>query len=176
VYGRGYGGGYGGGGVGSALANPEFLRTASDGFLFETIRIGRGNRAMKPFGRGLGGIVELHDREIADIVTYLRSLEGAGGHPLKGDVQGDTGRGEELYAGMCAGCHGAEGRDGFAPSLTNPGFLATASDGFLQATILRGRAGTAMRSWGNHGFAELTPRQVNDLTAYLRSFERKDTP
>lgn len=167
----------GGGGVGSALANQAFLASVSDGFLAATIREGRGHRAMRAFGKNRGGIVELEEREIADLVAYLRSLQRPGPAPvLKGHVQGDTERGAELYVGMCAGCHGGQGAGGLAPALTNPGFLASASDGFLQATILRGRAGTAMRSWGVHGFAELKPQEVNDLTAYLRSFERRDTP
>lgn len=165
------------GGVGPAIGNRHFLGVASDGFLAASIREGRSGRAMKPFGRGRGGIVELEEREIMDVIVYLRSLDPGGEEPIrKGEVKGDVAAGKQNFAAMCAGCHGAGGKGGFAPSLANPGFLAAASDGFLQATILKGRAGTAMRSWGNHGFAELSPRDVNDLTAYIRSLERKDTP
>jgi mono/diheme cytochrome c family protein len=163
----------GGGGIGPAIGNEYFLQAASDGFLAASIREGRGNRAMRAFGKGRGGIVDLHDREIDDIVTYMRSWQGQDRGVLKGRVQGSATNGAELYVGMCAGCHGTDGAGGLAPALNNQGFLDAASDGFLQATILKGRAGTAMRSWGNHGFAELTPQEVNDLTSYIRSWDKE---
>lgn len=167
----------GGGSVGPALANQAFLRAASDGFLAASIREGRGNRAMRAFGRGRGGIVELFDREIDDVVAYIRSWQDPSSRVvLKGKAQGEPVRGMENFTRMCAGCHGIDGLGGLAPALNNPGFLAAASDGFLQATILKGRAGTAMRSWGQHGFAELSPQDVNDIIAAIRTWDRKDTP
>lgn len=163
----------GGGGIGPAVGNKAFLDTASDGFLAASIREGRGNRAMRAFGKGRGGIVDLHDREIDDIVTYMRTWQSMDRGVLKGRVQGSENNGEELFGAMCAGCHGVDGVGNLAPALNNQGFLDAASDGFLQATILKGRAGTAMRSWGNHGFAELTPQEVNDLTSYIRSWDKE---
>ena len=58
----------------------------------------------------------------------------------------------------------------WAPELNNEGFLASATDGFLQATIIRGRRGTAMRPFGRggHGVADLTDDDIDDIVAYMR--------
>jgi mono/diheme cytochrome c family protein len=167
----------GSGGVGPALANQAFLAAVSDGFLATTIREGRGNRAMRAFGKGRGGIVDLREREIEDLVTYIRTWQDPlSTKVLKGRAQGTIADGARDYKTMCAGCHGNDGKGGLAPALNNPGFLAAASDGFLQATILRGRAGTPMRAWGKAGIADLSPQQVNDIVAFIRNWDRKDNP
>src|SRR5262245_19741534 len=53
-------------------------------------------------------------------------------------------RGRATYAQLCATCHGVAG-NGYvadnAPSLRSPTFLATATNAFLEAAILRGRPG-----------------------------------
>lgn len=170
-------GAQGEGGIGTALANQAFLASVSDAFLAHTIREGRTGRPMRPFGKGKAAIAEMDERSIEDVVTYLRSLQSPFPQPvLKGKVQGDVARGRAEFSTMCAGCHGTEGAGLTAPALNNPGFLAAASDGYLQATIVRGRAGTAMRSWSHGGFADLDAQQVNDIVSYVRSWERKDAP
>ncbi len=159
------------GGHGPAIAGGDFLRTASDGFVASTILLGRSQRAMKPFGPH--GITPLERREIADIIVFLRQRAADGEEPSGATAQGNTELGREAFAELCAGCHGeqAEGRTG--PSLHNAAFLRAASDGFLQATIARGRDWTAMRAWavGGLGFAELEPTEINDIVAYIRSGE-----
>ena len=59
-------------------------------------------------------------------------------------------RGEQLYARMCAVCHGAEGQ-GYAadqaPALAHPRFIGSVTDGFLTSAIALGRAGTTMSAW-----------------------------
>lgn len=52
--------------------------------------------------------------------------------------------------------------------LANPGFLAVASDAFLQHAILEGRPGTAMASFRD----TLGTSEIADLVAYLRSLAR----
>ena len=54
-----------------------------------------------------------------------------------------------------------------------PRLLQAVGDGFLQATIARGRGGTAMRAWaaGGFGFAELEPSEINDIVAFVRSWQ-----
>lgn len=58
--------------LGPALANPEFQRVASDGFLFVTIAMGRKNTAMPAFlGRdGLGFAAG----DLWDVVSFVRTL------------------------------------------------------------------------------------------------------
>lgn len=74
--------------------------------------------------------------------------------------------GERLYKQNCIFCHqpDAIGKPGFAPSLTNPEFLAIASDRFLLSTIRDGRAGTGMPPFGSH----LGRAQVSNIVSYLR--------
>ncbi len=158
---------------GPAIAGETFLRTASDGFIATTVVLGRSQRAMKSFGPH--GITPLKEREIADIITFLRQSSAAtGGEPHGATVQGNAELGEDAFHDLCAGCHGAAGEGRSAPALANGGFHEAASDGFVQATAARGRDGTAMRAWafGGQGFAELTPSEINDIVAYIRSTER----
>ena len=86
--------------------------------------------------------------------------------------------GRGLYATYCGSCHGPNGRsikDGFdyyAPALNNRDFLDAASDGFLLATIARGRRGTPMRPFGEGagGIVELDWRQISDIVSFMRSW------
>ena len=160
------------GGVAPAIANAAFLQTASDGFIAASILLGRGQRAMRSFDEQ--GLARTTEREVGDIIAFLRqTASNQGIAKLETRVRAHPGRGAELFGRLCAGCHGTEGEGRTAPALSNQGFLDTVSDGFLQATIARGRRGTAMRGWGvgGYGFAELTPEEINDLVAFIRSWD-----
>ncbi|RME40590.1 MAG: hypothetical protein D6788_03010, partial [Planctomycetota bacterium] len=172
------------GASGPALSNPNFLRFASDGFLMATMAIGRRGTEMRPVKRGPQSILGLSSDEIHDLVAYLRSWEYAppfprvtGGSPKAAVphrfvVPWNLKRGQRLFRSFCAGCHGKEGKGSWAPELNNEGFLSAATDGFLQATIIRGRKGTAMRPFGRgaNGLSDLTMQDVDDIVAYIRSW------
>jgi cytochrome c oxidase cbb3-type subunit 3 len=68
------GGGYADGGSGLAIGLDGFLSVASDDYIKKTIEIGRAGTAMKPFGHGRG-LANIDEKEINNIVSYLRSLE-----------------------------------------------------------------------------------------------------
>jgi cytochrome c oxidase cbb3-type subunit 3 len=74
--------------------------------------------------------------------------------------------GKALYKENCLVCHQADaiGKAGVAPSLTNPEFLATSSNKFLEGTIRDGREDTGMSP-----FAHLGRSKVRAIVAYLRS-------
>ncbi len=74
--------------------------------------------------------------------------------------------GKELFKQNCEVCHQADaiGKPGFAPSLTNPELLATASDKFMMSTIRDGRQGTGMPP-----FAHLGRKKIKAIVAYLRA-------
>jgi len=170
-------GSLGEGGVGSALSNPEFLRSASDGYLAATITLGRDGTEMLPMGAGLQGVVEMNAEDIANVVAFLRNWEHQppfAGVPSRRVMGADPHDGKALYIGFCAGCHGRQGDEGWAPELNNPEFLEAATDGFLQATIARGRSGTAMRSFGKGGggVAPLTGEQIDNIVNYMRGWQR----
>ena len=67
------GDGYLAGGTGTAIGNKSFLAKASDGFLRETIKYGRSNTRMLGFS-GSAGLANLSDREIDDVIVYMRTL------------------------------------------------------------------------------------------------------
>ncbi len=75
-------------------------------------------------------------------------------------------QGKQLYDQNCSVCHQADaiGKPGFAPSLSNPELLSTASDKFLMATVRDGRTGTGMPP-----FAHLGREKVRAIIAFLRS-------
>ncbi len=149
----------------NALANQDFLATASDAFLERAIVRGRPGTTMSPWGTAFGGPVTGDDARA--IVRFMRGWQtepnvelsaraAGGGEPLRGGA---------LFAAECASCHGAEGRGGPFLSLTNAEFLASASDAYLYEGIARGRRGTPMPSYA----ATLNDTQHRDLVAYLRS-------
>ena len=67
--------GYEAGGSGTAIGKSGFLSKASDGFIRETIKKGRSNTPMYGFQGPTAGLADLGDREIDDIIVYLRSLQ-----------------------------------------------------------------------------------------------------
>jgi len=67
------GDGYAAGGTGTAIGKAGFLGKASDGFIRETIKHGRSNTRMRGFS-GPEGLANLSDREIDDIIAYMRTL------------------------------------------------------------------------------------------------------
>jgi len=164
---------HGQGAVGPALLNRDFLAAASDGYIRETIYRGRRDTAMVSWGKRLQGLEQLHDHEIGDLVAFIRSREHHEPEVLHTNITpGTPSLGKDLYAGMCAGCHGVDGEGEHGPALNNPEFLEAATNGFLQATIAMGRQGTAMRSWakGAQGYEELSAEQINDIVAYVRTW------
>ena len=81
--------------------------------------------------------------------------------------------GPTMFTAVCASCHGSNGQGtrfpGLVPnpSITNPDFLALASDEFLLLTIKSGRPGRPMLPWGEreNGF---TQEEILSLVAYIR--------
>lgn len=67
------GDGYDAGGTGTAIGLAGFLDKVSDGFIRETIKRGRSNTRMLPF-KGPKALAALSDREIDDVIVYLRQL------------------------------------------------------------------------------------------------------
>lgn len=67
------GDGYEAGGTGTAIGKIGFLSKASDGFIRETIKYGRSNTRMVGFS-GPSGLAALSDKEIDDIIAYLRTV------------------------------------------------------------------------------------------------------
>ena len=148
-----------------SLVNPTFLESASDFYLHSSIEQGRPGTSMAAYARSAGG--PLSSAAIDRLVAWIRS-HGPSARGLAPVAAGDSTRGQPLYASQCQRCHGDARKRGDDVMLANPGFLAVASDAFIQHAILEGRPGTEMRSFRGM----LATSDVADIVAYLRSLER----
>ncbi len=158
-----------------ALANPQFLAIADDAYLFENIARGRPGTRMSAWSDRYGG--PLTDGQVKAIVGFIREWQTVPAIELKNMVvQGEASHGTSIYQATCAVCHGEAGAgrldaipeapDG-VPSLNNPVFLETASDGYIRYSIAHGRPGTPMKAYAG----ELTDREIDDLVAFIRSWQ-----
>jgi mono/diheme cytochrome c family protein len=156
-------------GEGSAVAPPLAASdnpvTGDDSRIYGTVTIGVAGTAMGSF-RGLDAGA-LHS-----LITAVRALpkveaKRTGWAPKAGDPQ----RGAVTFGKYCQKCHGPRGEGPEAPALANPAFLASATDGYLTATILRGRGATKMPHFGvaEPEHPKLSPDEVVDAVAFVRS-------
>ena len=65
--------GYLAGGPGTAIGLSGFLSTASDDYIFQTLKQGRIGTPMRSF-IGAKGLANLSEQEAYDIIAYLRNL------------------------------------------------------------------------------------------------------
>ncbi|MFQ5682207.1 MAG: c-type cytochrome [Candidatus Binatia bacterium] len=174
------------GGVSLPLNLQSFLAVAPPGYIRRSIFYGRLPRPMAAFG------TILKKEEIESIAAYVRSwqLQDYKGIDMN-RVAGSVSNGKFLFDGICSGCHGRDGVGGpqvggghvtssiagyTGPSLNNQGFLKSATDGYIKATLMYGRVGTPMGSYlkGKQGFVELSEEEISDIVAYIRSWEKRD--
>jgi cytochrome c oxidase cbb3-type subunit 3 len=80
-----------------------------------------------------------------------------------------------LFERNCRGCHGAEGKQGPAPPLHDPLFLAITPDMDLKQIIAEGRKGTLMPAFDKERGGPLTAKQIDVLMHGLRSWGAFDS-
>jgi cbb3-type cytochrome c oxidase subunit III len=149
-----------------AIRGPSLAATAATTYLETNIAKGRPGTRMPAWERQAGGLLP---EEVVALADYLK--QGTSSAPtLPTLARGDAGRGGQLFALNCAGCHGPTGRGGVAPELANPTFQQAASDAFIVTTIRHGRHGTAMPSFQRPGATALTDAEIADLLAYIRTW------
>jgi cytochrome c oxidase cbb3-type subunit 3/ubiquinol-cytochrome c reductase cytochrome c subunit len=105
------------------------------------------------------------------MAALILALPAGCARERKVSVASPAERGQSLYGSFCATCHGVAG-NGYvadnAPSLRNPTFLASATDEFLRAAILRGRPGTAMGAYARSTGGPIDTDEANAVIAFLR--------
>lgn len=167
-------------GAGSVLAPPLAAKdnevTIDDNRIYGTLATGIAGTAMGSFRRfdaaTLRGVIAA-TRALPRLDVPRKDWKVAPGAPA---------RGEPLFVEHCAKCHGKAGEGDKGPAIQNPAFLAVAGDGYLAGTIIRGRPGTKMPTFGVAGaeHARLAPADVADVVAFLRSkarsVKREDPP
>lgn len=116
----------------------------------------------------------MHRRMSACLLPGLLLLSGCRlpGRPQPGD---EVPRPEavmsfdKLYAENCAGCHGADGKNGAATNLANPVYQAWVDDATLRDVIANGEKGTLMPAFGQNSGGNLTDAQVNAIVSGMRA-------
>jgi mono/diheme cytochrome c family protein len=73
-----------------------------------------------------------------------------------------------LFKQNCAGCHGADGKQGPAPPIGDPVYLAIVDDDTLRNVISKGRIGTPMAAFAVSAGGMLTDKQVNAIIQGMR--------
>ena len=160
---------HGAAGEGSAIGPP--IAAADDPVTTEDSRI-YGTLAFGVAGTAMGSFRDLSAAELHAVIATVRALphvaaQRAGWAPQHGDPK----RGAAVYDSQCAKCHGSRGEGQTGPALSNAAFLGAATDGYLTATIIRGRGKTAMPHFGetNQDHPLLSPDEVAAVIAWLRA-------
>ena len=160
---------HGSAGEGSAVAPPlaavDNPVTHDDNRIYGTVTIGVSGTAM-------GSFRQLDAASLHSLIATVRALP-----PLEtkrtgwAAKRGDRGRGAQVFAGQCVRCHGARGEGVEAPALANAVFQAAVTDGYLTATILRGRGVTKMPHFGTLAadHPRLSPDEVVNVVAFVRT-------
>lgn len=174
------------GGQGLPLNMQAFLVIADKGYLVRSMTFGRETRDMPSFKD------DLTPRQMENIALFIKGWQYQPSLELpSGPVTGDAADGAKLFRGLCAGCHGLEGEGGpeaggghvigavsgiGGPALADKGFLKSATDSYIKATLMYGRIGTPMGAYlkGRQGFVELYEGEIDNIIAYLRSLESKE--
>ncbi len=172
------------GDVGLPLNLQSFLVIADTGYLTRSMKYGRPIRGMPAFAD------ELKPGQIRAIATYIKSWQYQPSLELPASTRnGNPGNGGTLFHGLCTGCHGIDGKGGpiaggghvigavsgiGGPALADQGFLKSATDSYIKATLMYGRVGTPMGAYlkGRQGFVELREYEIDDIVAYIRSLEK----
>ena len=155
----------------TALAQPDFLASASDDFLRTAIKYGRSGTTMSAWSTERGG--PLLPADVEDVIAYLRTWDHAPRAKLDdGPPLGDAAKAEALYTRECLECHGVRGIGGPNVHIGNLDLLASASNGFLRLAIRNGRTGAQMPAFGG----KLGDEGVEDLIALLRNWQSTQEP
>jgi mono/diheme cytochrome c family protein len=81
-----------------------------------------------------------------------------------------------LYGTHCAGCHGTDGKEGPAPPLNDPLFLAVVPDEVLHHVITEGRTGTPMTAFAKDKGGPLTDKQIDILARGIKQHWKAEKP
>jgi len=154
------------GGIGPGIGKHGFWNTADAGFVVESYARGR---CRDEAGKKAPSVA---DADLANAAAWLRRGSGRPEVALAGrTVTGDPANGRRLFMRNCAGCHGKEGEGKEAPALANPSFLSVTNDGYIQASIVRGRDGTAMPSFNRDhpNYSRLSGAEIDDIVTFIRT-------
>ncbi|MGD8378776.1 MAG: cytochrome-c oxidase, cbb3-type subunit III, partial [Gammaproteobacteria bacterium] len=142
------------------LTDNDWLYGGEPQTILATITNGRGG-VMPALGPTLG------EEKVNQVIAYVRSLSG---NPEPAD---QVAAGKQVFAGICAACHGADARGNQAigaPNLTDRTWLYGGSAAVIRKTLMQGRQG--------HMPAHkdlLGEHKIRLLAAYVWSLSHRET-
>jgi mono/diheme cytochrome c family protein len=148
----------------AAIGTAEFLNTRDDSTLFQVISQGQPDQGMSPFGSANGG--NLEDDQINSIVAYLRSWQANPPvtTPPQLTIPTLNLSAADVYAKVCAQCHGSNGEGSTtAPDLND---LSDDTDQDVYNAISKGTPYTTMLAFDSI----LSDSQIQELVAIIRQF------
>lgn len=143
------------------LTDSDWLYGGSPEVIKTTLQDGR-NGQMPPMGAAIGS-----DDDVRNVANYVMSLSGAAHDPIKAAI------GKSKF-GVCAACHGADGKGNQAlgsPNLTDKVWLYGGGIDNIMESINKGRA----NQMPAHK-AILTDAKIHLLTAYVWGLSNSGTP
>jgi len=153
------------GAKGPSLNKQGLLAIASEDYFIKSIHYGRPTSGCPSF------INRLKGEEIKSIAAFIKKWQTADSVSVPGHTvePRESEKGKKIFL-VCVGCHDVGGVGAMGPSLIDPGFQASASDGFLRGTIMYGREGTPMRGYikGQGNVPELSEQEIDEVIAYIR--------
>jgi cytochrome c oxidase cbb3-type subunit 3 len=170
-------------GAARPLNDPLYLALVREDTLRGVIARGVPGTNMPAFAQQAGG--SLTDQQIDILVKEMRRRWGlpeefknvvlppysAQEATATGSGPGNAQRGAVTYTTYCALCHGADGSRGAkGGSLTDPAYLALASDQALRTAVIAGRSDLKKPDWRtNLPGRPMSPQEISDVVAWLVS-------
>jgi mono/diheme cytochrome c family protein len=157
-----------------AITNPGFLGVIDDFSLKTIVDEGRSGTQMTAWKDTASGLKKKEVQRIVDHVAQNRPLQMA--EPFDYDEKNrDVARGQSVYEQRCNYCHGDDGKGGgrkLGINLRNPTVQNLLKPGLLAQTVLHGRKGTPMPSFGPEGEGLSNP-EIADVIAYVKTLSKK---
>lgn len=164
-----------------ALANPMYQAIVDEDRLRSVVEGGDPGTLMPAFARSAGGL--LTAEQVGVLVKGIRSnwykadaLKGLDVPPYKASGPGDVARGQQVFAGNCARCHGSEQKGSKGGTVTDSSYLALVNDQALRAIVIAGRPDLGHPDWrGTVPGHPMSDQDVTDVVAWMAS-QRVKTP
>ncbi len=161
-------------GAGPQLNDAIYQALVTKEQLQNVISKGRPNTPMPAFAKSAGGT--LTDKQIEILAVEMQKrwskpdqLAGVAIPPYTAATAGDVQHGAVVFRIQCLACHGVEGRGGpIAGAITDPSYLALASDQLLRTTVIIGRPSHGMPDFRRSG-KPIAPQDISDVVAWLVS-------
>jgi cytochrome c oxidase cbb3-type subunit 3 len=103
------------------------------------------------------------------LVMFLSACDPPGKPGIEEDQAAVPMDFKTIYNGNCAGCHGANGRQGPGRVLNDPLYLTVSTKDNIRSIVVHGRPGTLMPAFAQSDGGQLTDKQIDALVNGIES-------